>query len=69
MAQYDRLITFLEREAETLRHRISNIEDREISSGLTGPDAAPSPRQVEEAGDMEKLREIESHIADLRRAG
>lgn len=68
MPRYDRLITFLEDEAQFLRHRIATLEEKgwPVAESPGGEEAAPDSIEATVAGYKVKLAELESHIADLR---
>lgn len=69
MARHDRLITFLEHEAEALRHRIDALKGGLMPElGITTEDNAPSPEQVLIAENQARLEEVEGHLHDLREA-
>ena len=70
MAPHDRLIAFLEREAEFLRGRIETLKEK----GWPFPDSpgedegGPDTVETRIAGYQAKLDEVEAHIADLRQS-
>ncbi len=66
MARYDRLIGFLEREAQVLKDRIATLKEREMHLGVTTGDGDPDPVEEKrrEAEIMQK--EIAVHLSDLR---
>jgi hypothetical protein len=67
MARHDRLIAFLEREAEVLRHRIDSLKGSIMPElGVTTKDNAASPEQVMLAEHQARLEEVEGHLSDLR---
>jgi hypothetical protein len=68
MPSYDRLITFLEDEAQFLRHRIETLEEKgwPVPESPGGDEPPPDSIEATVAGYKVKLAEIESHIADLR---
>jgi hypothetical protein len=69
MARHDRLIAFLEREAEVLRHRIDSLKGSIMPElGVTTEENAPSPEQVMLVEHQARLEEVEGHLSDLRKA-
>ena len=61
---HDRLIAFLEREADFLRERLGELG---LNTGVTTDGGESSPKGQEYRATKQKLDEIEGHIADLRR--
>jgi hypothetical protein len=68
MARYDRLIAFLEREAKALKDHIAGLKQRDVSIGTITGDGVPTPDESERLDAETRLREIEGHLRDLRRA-
>lgn len=70
MAPHDRLIAFLEREAEFLRHRIGTLEQKgwPLSESPGEDEGGPDTVESQIAGYKAKLDEIEAHISDLRQS-
>jgi hypothetical protein len=70
MAQHDRLITFLEREAAVLRERITYLREHEDSIiEVTGQhERTPSPLDLSRKEAEEKLVEVEEHLRELKDA-
>ena len=68
MAKYDRLIAFLEREAEFLRGRIETLQEKgwPLPASPGEDEGGPDTIESQMAGYRAKLEEIESHIAELR---
>ncbi len=66
MARYDRLIGFLEREAQVLKDRIATLKEREMHLGVTTGDGDPDPVEEKRREAEVKLMEIEGHLSDLR---
>ena len=70
MTRHDKLITFLEHEAEFLRHRIHRIEHEGWRFGVTTADGDTDDiTRAELAAAKEKLGEIVEHVRELRFAG
>jgi len=66
MARFDRLIAFLEHEADVLRSRLETLQQQATPTGLpTGEVGLEAANTQVEATEV-RLAEIESHIADLR---
>jgi hypothetical protein len=68
MARHDRLIAFLEKEAAALRDHIAGLKQRDVSIGTITGDRESSPGESERLDAEARLREIEGHLRDLRRA-
>jgi hypothetical protein len=68
MARYDRLIAFLEKEATALRDHIAGLKQRDMSIGTITGDREVSAEESERLDAETRLREIEGHLRDLRRA-
>jgi hypothetical protein len=67
MARYDRLIAFLEDEAEALRARIVDLkDDDDLQAGVTTGEGTESPSHRERRQAERKLAEVEGHLRDLR---
>lgn len=66
MGKHDKLIAFLEHEAEFLRHRIADYKQVEFPPGVTTGDGEKPPvAELKEAAES-KLHELENHIRELR---
>jgi hypothetical protein len=64
----EKLIAFLEEEAEVLRHRVAGLSQRRrYPGGVTTGESDPGPAQVAEAENKARLREVESQLRDLKR--
>lgn len=68
MAQHDRLISFLEREAEVLRERIAGLRQRDIASGVDTGEGSDTRIEAMREDAEAKLEEIEAHLVELRAA-
>lgn len=70
MAPHDRLIAFLEREAEFLRGRIATLEEKgwPFPESPGEDEGGPDTVETRIAGYKAKLDEVEAHIADLRQS-
>jgi hypothetical protein len=67
MARYDRLIAFLEDEAQALRARIADLEDDDdLQAGVTTGEGGEPPSHRERRQAERKLGEIEGHLRELR---
>jgi hypothetical protein len=69
MAPNDRLIAFLEREADALRRRIESLRDTALPElGPTTGDGDLTPDERSLLETESRLKEVEGHLADLRDA-
>lgn len=70
MARYDKLISFLEREAQFLRGRIGTLENKgwPVAAAPGEDEGEPDAVEAELIRDRAKLEEIESHLEDLKRS-
>jgi len=66
---HDKLIAFLEQEAQILRHRIAGLQSRDILSGPTSPDGEPTSEEQMIAEAKIRLTEVEGHLRDLTHPG
>ena len=66
MGQHDRLISFLDAEAQALRERITGLRERDITVGVeTGEGGDTRLEQIRHEAER-KLAEIEGHLGELR---
>lgn len=64
----DRLIAFLEREAQVLRRRIDNLKGGALPElGITTGSDAETPEEQEIREHEARLAELEGHLEDLRK--
>ena len=68
MTSHERLIAFLEREAEVLRHRIDSLKNGALPElGITTGSDAETPEEQELREHEARLAELEGHIEALRK--
>jgi hypothetical protein len=69
MGRHDRLIDFLEREAQFLRDRIAGLQQRDVASGVDTSEGSDTRLEEMREEAEDKLAEIEAHPIELRHAG